>query len=146
MDRFWCTGEPVTLSKADVGLVNPLRDQREPEHHSKADIEPPERLLQPLVTPAIVWNEGAQTEQHEANTQQAIHAKHGGVTVGWCGIETLHVIECQRWIDEEAEQASANQIPEQNRGEEVKRPLVVVDPLSVLFQLVGLIGLKADNQ
>ena len=46
-------------------------------------------------------------------------------------VEPLHIVECDWRVDQEAEQARADKIPERNGYEEIDRPFVSADPGTV---------------
>ena len=63
-------------------------------------------------------------------------------------VKSLHVVEGDRRIDEEAEQSRAHEVPERNRHKEINRPLVGSHPDLLLTgprQTDVLPGLKADQ-
>src|SRR5262245_10699837 len=60
-------------------------------------------------------------------------------------IETLHVIERDRWIDEEAEQSGAYQVPERNGEEEPNRPAVTPHPRRRVLQPVRVERFDPDE-
>ena len=70
----------------------------------------------------------AQAEEHQADAEHAVHAEQGGVAVDRRRVEALHVVEGERRVDEEAEEARADQVPERHGDEEQDRPSVACDP------------------
>ena len=60
-------------------------------------------------------------------------------------VQALHKIESKRRIDQEAENASTNKIPEQHRRKEHERPAIIGFPLRVPFDLGVAIGFESDN-
>ena len=71
---------------------------------------------------------GPQAEEHQADAEHAVDAEERGVAVHRRRVQALHVVERDRRVDEEAEQARADQIPERDGDEEVDRPLVRCHP------------------
>ena len=64
---------------------------------------------------------------------------HGG------RVETLHIVQRNRWIDEKAKQASPDQIPKSHRNKPVNRPFIVLGPGREADHRPVLIGFKADE-
>ncbi len=64
--------------------------------------------------------------------------KRRGVSMHRRGVKTLHVVKSDRRVDQEAEQAGSDEIPECHRDEEVDRPLVGADP--------GTLGVPRDSR
>src|SRR3546814_14190229 len=58
----------------------------------------------------------------------AIYPEQRGMTMQLRQLQTLHVVERQRRMDQEAEQAGADQIPKCNRDEEHHRPAIALHP------------------
>ena len=54
--------------------------------------------------------------------EHAVHAEQRRVAVDRRRVEALHVVERDRRVDQEAEQARADQVPEGHGDEEVDRP------------------------
>ncbi len=67
----------------------------------------------------------------KSQAEHAVHAEQRGVSVHRSQVQSLHVVERDRRIDHEAEEAGAHEIPERNGDEEVDRPLVGADPRTV---------------
>ena len=70
----------------------------------------------------------AQAEEHQAEAEHAVHAEERRVAVHGGRVEALHVVERDGRIDQEAEEARADEIPEGHGDEEVDRPFVGRDP------------------
>ena len=101
-------------------------------------------LSAPLV-PLHGGLESPQAEQHQSDAQEPIHTEQGGMAMQRREVESLHVVERQRRIDEEAEQSRADHVPERDRGEEHDGPAITLHPRRCAAQLEGLIGLEADE-
>ena len=83
---------------------------------------------QPVLAPLCVGVHGAQTDQHESDTKHSVNSEQGGVSVQGRGVQTLHVVESDRRIDHEAEEAGAHHVPESHGNEEVDGPFVALHP------------------
>ena len=87
----------------------------------------------------------AQAVQCKTETKHPVYPKESSVgMVGRC-VEALHVIQGDRRVDHETEQARANQIPEQNRGKEHERPMIVIFPEVLSFDFRSLVRFKPDD-
>ena len=76
------------------------------------------------VLPRLARAQGAQAEQHQPDAKHAVDAEERRVAVDRRRVQSLHVVERDRRIDQETEQACADQIPERHGHEEVDRPFV----------------------
>src|SRR5690606_38430914 len=127
-------------------LYHTHRQQRHQSHARQADVEGPERGRQHALVPLLVRLQSAQTEQHEPDAEQAVYTEQRGMAVQWREIETLHVVERQRRVDEKTEQPGADQVPERDRREEQDRPTIALHPRRGLPELERLIRLKPDER
>src|SRR5215470_19459207 len=62
-----------------------------------------------------------------------------------CRIQSLHVIKRDRWVNQEAEEASANKIPDQRRREKAERPAVDVFPFILPLDFRAIVRFEANN-
>ena len=69
-----------------------------------------------------------QAKEREPEAEHSVDTEERGVAVDGRQVEALHVVEGDGRIDEEAEEAGSDQVPEGNRDEEVDGPFVVGDP------------------
>jgi methyl-accepting chemotaxis protein len=87
----------------------------------------------------------ARDQQHEAEREQAVDPEQRGVGVHRRRVEALHVVERDRRVDHEAEDARADEVPEGDADEEADRPAVAPHPGRGVLQAPGLEGLDADQ-
>jgi hypothetical protein len=88
--------------------------------------------------------EALEAEEHQSDAEHAVDAEERGVAVDGRGVEALHVVEGDGRVDEEAEEAGADEVPEGDGDEEVDGPLVGLDPGLGTGELAVLVGLPAD--
>ena len=60
-------------------------------------------------------------------------------------IQPLQVVEGNGWVDSEAKDTSPEEVPEAHSDEAVDGPLVVLDPLRCLGELVVVVGFHPDQ-
>src|SRR3546814_8644321 len=60
--------------------------------------------------------------QHQADAERGVHAEQGGVAMQRGQVQALHVVQRQRRVDQETEQAGTHQVPEADREEEQDGP------------------------
>ena len=89
-----------------------MRQQGQHRHQREADVEAPERAFSSARVPHHLAAQPAQAEQHQPDAEHAVHAEQRGVAVQRRQVQALHVVQRQRRIDQEAEQARADQVPE----------------------------------
>src|SRR5690606_19588321 len=104
----------------------------------------PETPLEPAVAPSEPRLHAAQTEEHKPDSQHAVYPEQSRVSMKGSEIESLHVIERKRRIDQEAEQSRAYEIPEGDGDEEHHGPPVAPHPGGCLAKPIIVISLKAD--
>src|SRR3546814_1933389 len=80
----------------------------------------PEAAAQQAFLPHRVRLQAAQAVQHQADAEHAVDAEQRGMAVGRGEVGALHVEQRQRGVDQEAQQAGADQVPgwKQARSEE----------------------------
>ncbi len=128
------------------GLHQADRQQADRDHGEQAPVDGPERDAQQPFLPLRVGPERAQHEQHQAEAQHAVDAEERGVAVHGRGVQALHVVERDRRVDHEAEQARADQVPERHRHEEVDRPPVPAHPRPRAGELQVVPRLEPDEE
>ena len=129
--RVGVVGEELQLARLEVAVVDglvelqdPERQQRREAHPGQADVRRPEADPRPLLRPALGRDQVAQAEQRQAEGEHAVDAHHRRVAVvGGQGRADL-VVGDDRQVDEEAEDAGAEEVPEADGDEEHDRPAV----------------------
>ncbi|ABA47752.1 hypothetical protein BURPS1710b_2803 [Burkholderia pseudomallei 1710b] len=119
---------PEALRHARVRFIDARGQDRQEHHHEEADVQQPERGLEQRIAPCIALGHAAQAEQHQADAEHPVHAEQRGVAVRGRHVQALHVVERDRRVDREAEQARADGVPQADRDEAENRPLVRLDP------------------
>ena len=77
--------------------------------------------------------------------EQAVDAEERRVRVHRRRVEPLHVVERDRRVDQEPEDAGAHQVPERDADEEADRPAVARHPRRRRLHAAGLVRLEADQ-
>ena len=111
----------------------------------KTDVDTPEGKPQPFFVPDCVFVHVSEHKQHQPDSKHAIDPKEGCMSVNGCGVESLHVIKGDRWVDEETEDAGANQVPESNRDKTVDSPAVFFYPIVALVQFEVVIRFETHQ-
>jgi hypothetical protein len=130
---------------AGPGLGDAGGHQRHEDHHRQTDVQRPEGPAKQRVGPGGTREQATQAEQHQADAEHAVHTEQRGVAVGGGHVQALHVVQRNRRVDREAEQAGADHVPEAHGDEAQDRPLVGSAPRARLGALVVAIGLDADQ-
>ena len=84
------------------------------------------------------------TIDRQAKAEHAVNTEQRGMTMIGGRVQTLHEIERERRIDQEAENAGTDKIPEQHRRKEHEWPAIIGFPLRLSFDLGVVIGLESD--
>src|SRR3546814_5508959 len=74
-------GEPVAVFQHCLQLQDAQRQQGQRGHQRQADVEQPERTLQPAFAPVRLRLDAAQAEQHQAQAEHAVHTEQCRVTM-----------------------------------------------------------------
>ena len=129
----------VPYSTEAQACISPMGSMLSRTIARQSDVDRPERDRQRAVLPHQPRAQRPQAEQHQPDAQHAVDAEQRGVPVHGRQVQSLHVVERDRRIDHEAEQAGAHEVPERHGDEEVDRPLVGADPW-----IVGSAAREAD--
>src|SRR5688572_28952228 len=121
-------GEPVAMIDSYEELNRSNRQQGQECHKGEADIERPEAGPQEPLVPDDARLQPAQTEEHEPNAEHAVHTEERGMAMQGRQVQTLHVIERERRVDEKAKESCAHEVPESNGDEEEDRPAIATHP------------------
>ncbi len=112
LQKFTAASTPVTMFNRGGCLHQTNRQKTEHAHRHQTAIQRPERETQHPLFPFDARHKNSQTNQHETNTQHSINSEQRGVSVQRCRIQSLHVVEGNRWVDHETEKSRTNHIPE----------------------------------
>src|SRR5262245_12601181 len=117
---------PVTVLQYVPELQDARRKEAEDDHHGKPEVEPPKPNLQELLypRPQRITRDLAQHVRHKADAQHAEHADERGMAVIDREDCPDFVVAHDRRVDEEAEDASAEEVPESDRHQEEEGPAV----------------------
>ena len=144
--EFGRTRVPVTVFQRRLQLQHAHRQQRQQRHQHQADVQAPEAAAQQAFGPLRFRLQAAQAEQHQADAEHAVHAEQRGVAVQRREVQALHVVQRQRRVDQETEQARTDEVPETHREEEHDRPAVALHPFGGAAVAPGVVGLHADQR
>ena len=129
--RVGVVGEELQLARLEVAVVDglvelqdPERQQRREAHPRQPDVRRPERDPRPPLRPALGRDQVAQAEQRQPEGEHPVDAHHRRVAVvgGQRGADL--VVGDDRQVDEEAEDAGAEEVPEADGDQEHDRPAV----------------------
>lgn len=84
-------------------------------------------------------------KKHQADPQHAVYPEQRRVTVQRRGVESLHVIQRDRRVNQEPEQSRSNQIPETHSQEEIDGPFVFGRPRRHVTDAPVLPGLETHQ-
>ena len=128
----------VAFTNGLVQLSDTQRQQRDEGHPQQTDVQGPEGELQTLLRPLVLGNQVAQTEDRERDCEHTVHTHHGGVCVV-CGQRgTDFEVGHDRQVDEEAEYACTEEVPEAHGDQEHHGPAV--------REGLGAVGVLASTQ
>ena len=128
LEEVGAAGVPEAVLDARPGLREADRQEAQDDHQREADVHPPERPLQLRLLPRADARELPRDDEDEAEREEAVDAEERGVGVDGRRVEALHVVEGDRRVDEEAEDARADEVPEGDADEEADRPAVALHP------------------
>ena len=138
-------GVPEAVGDGGPALDDADRQQRQEQHHRQADVQAPEAPLQQPVVPGRRGGHAAQAEQHQADAEQAVDAEQRGVRVHRRRVQALDVVERDRRVDQEAEDAGPQHVPEGDGDEEQDRPAIGRDPGRRPGEAVVVVALEAEQ-
>src|SRR5690606_37356214 len=98
-----------------------------------------------FVVPFLFSIHTSQYKQDKSDTEHAIYAKKGSMSMYGCRVKSLHVIKCNRRIYNKPEDSRSQKIPERDRKQKEYGPFVVFEPLCGLAHAIVVVGLKADK-
>ena len=105
-------------------LQDAERQQGGEDHPGQTDVERPEGQLRQLLRPALRRDDVAQREQRQADGEHPVDAHHRAVRVVGGQRRADLVVGHDGQVDQEAENARADEVPEANGDKEHHRPPV----------------------
>ena len=136
---------PQTLANRRIALNYANRQQAGHNHQTQAAVEQPEADGHVFGVVGVVWLDVTAHQQHKAQSQEAIHAEQCAVRVHRSGIQALQEEQGNRRVNQEAEHARAQHIPERNGGEAHQRPAQTLHPRRSVLVRPMLIRLMTEQ-